>query len=226
MSTPFLRAMNLRLAFGADEALRGADIDVEPGEIVAVTGPSGSGKSTFLQCLAGVLVPDSGSVLYEGRRIDLASDAERAQLRRRDFGFVFQFGTLVPELPAVENVMLPLLFSGGKRRHARERALDWLEQLGVRRSADKRPRDLSGGELQRVAVARALVTDPAVVFADEPTGALDSLAGELVMELLVSLARTRGTTVVVVTHDPRVAAYAARELELRDGRIHGSGVLL
>jgi putative ABC transport system ATP-binding protein len=183
-------------------------------------GPSGSGKSTLLHCLAGILVPDAGQVHNDGRRIDTLPEAERSALRRNRFGFVFQFGQLVPELTAEENVALPLLLSGQHRPAALGRARDWFERLGLDGLHERRSGELSGGQAQRVALARALVNEPEVLFADEPTGSLDSLAGEQVMDLLVSAARERGTTVVLVTHEARVAAFADREVIVRDGTVN------
>jgi putative ABC transport system ATP-binding protein len=182
-------------------------------------GPSGSGKSTLLHCLAGILVPDSGAVYFAGQRIDTTSDAERSALRRERFGFVFQLGQLVPELTAEENVALPLLLNGVGRGEAIGRARSWFDRLDLAGLERRRSGELSAGQAQRVALARGLVAAPDVVFADEPTGSLDSLAGEQVMELLVGAARDHGTTVVLVTHDPRVAAYADREVIVRDGRV-------
>jgi putative ABC transport system ATP-binding protein len=182
-------------------------------------GPSGSGKSTLLYCLAGILRPDSGEVWFDGQRIDRLGERARTELRRQRFGFVFQFGQLVPELPAIENVMLPLLLAGQRRPAAHAEAAPLLGRLDLGGLERRRPGELSGGQAQRVAVARALVARPQVIFADEPTGALDLLAGEQVMELLVGAARDQGTTVVVVTHEPRVAAYADREVVVRDGRV-------
>lgn len=181
-------------------------------------GPSGSGKSTLLHCLAGIVPPDSGSITYDGRELAGMSDAERSALRRSEFGFVFQFGQLVPELTCVENVALPLRLCGTPRRKAERAALTWLERLEVDDLGGKRPGEVSGGQGQRVAVARALVTAPRVVFADEPTGALDSLNGERVMELLTDAARSTNAAVVLVTHEARVAAYSDREIVVRDGR--------
>ena len=206
-------------SFGQTPALRGASIAVGPGEIVAVMGPSGSGKSTLLHCLAGILVPDAGEIVVDGRRIDTLGEAERSELRRDRFGFVFQFGQLVPELTAEENVALPLLLGGLRREPALRRAREWFDRLGLAGLERRRSGELSGGQAQRVALARGLVAGPEVLFADEPTGALDSLTGELVMELLVGLAREEGTTVIVVTHDARVAACADREVVVRDGRV-------
>ncbi|MCW2673572.1 MAG: macrolide transporter ATP-binding protein [Frankiales bacterium] len=219
MTEPLLTARDLHLSFGESAALTGASIDVAPGEVLALLGPSGSGKSTLLHCLAGILVPDRGEVRYRGSRLDTLSDDLRSALRRSDFGFVFQFGSLVPELSAVENVGLPLRLAGHKRRTAQACALEWLERLEVADVARKRAGEMSGGQAQRVAVARALVAGPRVVFADEPTGALDSLNGELVMDLLIGAAREQGASIVLVTHEPRVAAYADREVVIRDGAL-------
>lgn len=219
MNEPVITAHGLVKHFGPTAALRGVSIDIQPGEVVAIVGASGSGKSTLLLCLAGVLRPDEGEVHFRGTRIDDASEAERSRLRRRDFGFVFQFGQLVPELPAIENIALPLLLDGVSRREAMTRAAEWSGRLGVDDVGAKVPGELSGGQQQRVAIARALITGPEVVFADEPTGALDSLAGEEVMLLLAGLARAEATAVVIVTHEPRVAAYASREVLLRDGAV-------
>lgn len=216
---PVIDVRGLELLFGASPALRGASVAVEGGEILAVMGPSGSGKSTLLHCMAGILVPDAGSVFFEGRRIDELSEPDRSELRRDRFGFVFQFGQLVPELTAGENVALPLLLAGTRRREAMATAREWFARLGLDGLEGRRSGELSGGQAQRVAIARALVHDPDVVFADEPTGSLDSLAGESVMELLSATARERQVTVVLVTHDARVAAYADREVVVRDGRV-------
>jgi putative ABC transport system ATP-binding protein len=219
MTEPLLSARDLRLSFGATTALVGASVDVAPGEVLALLGASGSGKSTLLHCLAGILVPQSGEVRYRGQRLDDQPDDVRSSLRRCDFGFVFQFGALVPELTSLENVALPLRLTGRRRREADVQAQQWLERLEVGDVAGKLPGEVSGGQAQRVAVARALVAGPRVVFADEPTGALDSLNGELVMELLVGAAREQGASVVLVTHEPRVAAYADREVVLQDGAL-------
>jgi putative ABC transport system ATP-binding protein len=215
----FLAAHGVTRSFGPTHALRGADLAVDAGEIVAIMGPSGSGKSTLLHCLAGILTPNAGAVWFDGARVDELGERERTELRRRRFGFVFQFGQLVPELSAVENVALPLLLEGRSRRPALRDAAAWFPRLGIDDLGDRRPGALSGGQAQRVALARALVTEPDVLFADEPTGSLDSLAGEQVMDLLVDTARARGTTVVLVTHEPRVAAYADREVVVRDGQV-------
>ncbi len=214
-----IQARGVVRSFGQTPALRGADLSVAAGEILAVMGPSGSGKSTLLHCLAGILTPDAGEIWFAGQRIDTMRENERSALRRDRFGFVFQFGQLVPELTAAENIALPLLLAGTRRAGALARAQDWFARLGLDGLEGRRSGELSGGEAQRVALARALVAEPEVVFADEPTGSLDSLTGEQVMNLLVDAARAQGTTVILVTHEPRVAAYADREVVVRDGRV-------
>lgn len=211
-------AHDLRKAYGPTNALDGAGFNIHPGEVVAVMGPSGSGKSTLLHCLAGIVTPDSGSIMYGGQEMATMNDAQRSALRRSQFGFVFQFGQLVPELTCVENVALPLRLNGASRKEAERTALARMEQLEVDDLKAKRPGEVSGGQGQRVAVARALVTDPRVLFADEPTGALDSLNGERVMELLTDAARSANAAVVLVTHEARVAAYSDREIVVRDGK--------
>ncbi|MFE9422915.1 ABC transporter ATP-binding protein [Kitasatospora sp. NPDC006697] len=214
---PVLEARGVTLSFGPTPALRGAELAVQRGEILAIMGPSGSGKSTLLHCLAGILTPEGGEVRFAGQRLDTMPEQARSALRRDRFGFVFQFGQLVPELTAVENVALPLLLARTKRAAALAQAREWFGRLGLDGLEGRRSGELSGGQAQRVALARALVTRPDVVFADEPTGALDSLTGEQVMDLLVATAREQGATVVVVTHEPRVAACADREVVVRDG---------
>jgi putative ABC transport system ATP-binding protein len=214
-----IEGRDLVLSFGETPALRGANLSVEGGEILAVMGPSGSGKSTLLHCLAGILVPDSGQVYFDRRRLDTMREAERSRLRRDRFGFVFQFGQLVPELSAEENVALPLLLSGARRDEALREARGWFERLELTGLERHRTGELSGGQSQRVALARGLVARPDVLFADEPTGSLDSLNGELVMGLLTYAAREQGSTVILVTHEPRVAAYADREVIVRDGLV-------
>jgi putative ABC transport system ATP-binding protein len=217
--TALIEARDVRLSFGETPALRGATIEAAPGEIVAVMGPSGSGKSTLLHCLAGILVPQAGEIWFDGRRVDTLDETARSSLRRDSFGFIFQFGQLVPELTAVENVALPLLLGGARRTVAIDTAREWFGRLGLDGLEGRRSGELSGGQAQRVALARGLVARPRVLFADEPTGSLDSLTGEQVMELLVAAVRDQGTTVVLVTHEARVAAYANREVVVRDGRV-------
>jgi putative ABC transport system ATP-binding protein len=212
-------ARDLHLSFGSTPALRGASLAVRRGEIVAVMGPSGSGKSTLLHCLAGILIPDQGQVWFDGQRLDGLNDDRRTALRRDQFGFVFQSGQLIPELTAEENVALPLLLSGTRRGPATTAARNWFPVLGLDGLERRRSGELSGGQAQRVALARSLVAGPQMLFADEPTGALDSVSGELVMDLLTAAAREHGTTVVLVTHDARVAAYADRKVIVRDGTV-------
>ena len=222
---PIIEARGVRKAYGRTQALRGATLSVREGEVVAVTGPSGSGKSSLLLCLAGVVRPEAGEVRYAGTRLDDLSEARRTRLRRREFGLVLQFGQLVPELTAEQNVALPLLLEKHSRAAATAAARGWLERLGAAEVATATPGEMSGGEQQRVAVARALVTGPRVVFADEPTGALDTVSSEQVLTALLDAARTAGATVVVVTHDNRVAARADREVVLRDGVVESAGIL-
>ena len=221
-----LEARDLVFSFGETPALRGASFSVKRGEIVAVMGPSGSGKSTLLHCLAGILLPGSGEVWFDGERIDTLSATQRSVLRRDRFGFVFQFGQLVPELSAAENVALPLLLGGMRREQAMREADLWFEKLDLSGLGHHRSGEMSGGQAQRVALARGLVAHPEVLFADEPTGSLDSLNGELVMKLLAKLAREQGTTVVLVTHEPRVAAYADRQVIVRDGKVASARAVL
>ncbi|HEY2579992.1 MAG TPA: ABC transporter ATP-binding protein [Streptosporangiaceae bacterium] len=215
-----IEARDVIRSFGQTQALRGTGLAVAPGEILAVMGPSGSGKSTMLHCLAGILPPDSGEIWFNGCRIDTLSENERSALRRDHFGFVFQFGQLVPELTAEENIALPLLLAGTRRAQALIAARAWFGRLGLDGLEGRRSGELSGGEAQRVALARGLVASPQVLFADEPTGSLDSLTGENVMNLLTSVAREEHTTVILVTHEPRVAAYADREVIVRDGKVN------
>ncbi|MEO3888277.1 ABC transporter ATP-binding protein [Nonomuraea sp. B5E05] len=210
--------------FGQTVALGGVDITVRAGEAVAIMGPSGSGKSTLLHCLAGIMKPDSGEVHLLGQRIDAMSERRRSALRRTRFGFVFQFGQLLPELPAEENVALPLMLDGVPRAQAVRRAREWFGPLGLRSMETRRPGELSGGQAQRVAIARALVSRPAVVFADEPTGALDQRTGHDTMRLLAEATKHNDASLIVVTHDPDVAAWCDRTVEVRDGLILPNGV--
>jgi putative ABC transport system ATP-binding protein len=214
-----IEARNVVKSFGETPALRGATVAAAKGEILAVMGPSGSGKSTLLHCLAGILTPDEGEVWFGGRRLDTLDESRRSELRRDRFGFVFQSGQLVPELTAEENVALPLLLGGARRTPAIAEARKWFGRLGLDGLEHRRSGELSGGQAQRVALARGLVGGPEVLFADEPTGSLDSVSGEFVMNLLTAAAREQGTTVILVTHDARVAAYADREVIVRDGKV-------
>lgn len=216
-----LVGQDLAKAYGRTAALVGASITVEAGEVVAVMGPSGSGKSTLLHLLAGLLRPDAGTVELVGERIDQLSERARSTTRLRQFGFVFQHGDLVPELTVVENVELPLRLAGMRGGPARARAMEMLDRLGIAEEAGRRLSEVSGGQAQRAAVARALVHAPPIVLADEPTGSLDTVTGELVLEALVGAARDQGTAVLLVTHDLRVASYATRDVLVRDGRVVG-----
>ncbi|WP_328224557.1 ABC transporter ATP-binding protein [Streptomyces sp. NBC_00310] len=220
--------------YGPITALAGVDVAVAERESLAVMGPSGSGKSTLLHTLAGIIRPDGGQVLLRGERgekgvppaegwerIDHWGENKLSALRRRRFGFVFQFGQLLPELPAEENVALPLMLEGVPRRQAVRRARHWFAPLGLAGLEQRRPGQLSGGQAQRVAIARALAVEPDVVFADEPTGALDQSTGEEVIRLLTSVTRDQGACLVMVTHDADVAAHCDRVLQMRDGRVIG-----
>jgi putative ABC transport system ATP-binding protein len=214
-----IEARDVYRSFGQTQALAGASLAVPRGEVLAVMGPSGSGKSTLLHCLAGIFPPDKGKIWFDGERLDALSDTRRTELRRTAFGFVFQFGQLVPELTVADNIALPLLLNKVHRKSAYASANAWLPRLELDNLGRRRTGELSGGQAQRVALARALVAKPKVLFADEPTGALDTLTGELVMDLLVGSAREEGVTVVLVTHDARVAAYADRQVLVRDGKV-------
>jgi putative ABC transport system ATP-binding protein len=205
--------------YGSVVGLAGVDVAVRSGEALAVMGPSGNGKTTLLHVLAGILTPDQGEVWLGGERVDQLNDSARTVLRRRRLGFVFQDNQLLAELPADENVALPLMVDGLNRREAIGRARNMLAQVGLAAEVGRRPGELSGGQAQRVAIARALVGEPQVVFADEPTGALDTVNGELVLDALTALARELGSAVVMVTHEARIAAYADREVVMRNGRV-------
>ena len=207
-------------------ALNNVSFRLNVGETVAIMGPSGSGKSTLLHILAGIDLPTSGQVTYHVRNncayeLTGISDQDRTTLRRNAFGFVFQSGQLLPELPAVENIALPLMLGGTDYSQATDTAMLWLERLGLKHLASHRPGEMSGGQMQRVAIARALATNPSVVFADEPTGALDQATGREVMGILMDAAQANGSAVVVVTHDPNVAAFCSRTVTMRDGRLLG-----
>lgn len=218
-----ITATGLTKAYGPTRALAGVDLNVAPGEALAVMGPSGSGKSTLLHCLAGIVTPDTGSVRMDLRRgqVEMAglSDGARAAVRRRDLGFVFQDGLLLPELTALENVALPLMLTGAGRRSAQTHAAGWLQHLGLAGMEHRRLGQLSGGQVQRVAVARAQVNDPDIVFADEPTGALDSATSAEVMAALLGATVARGAALIVVTHDETVARSCHRLVVLRDGLV-------
>lgn len=214
-----LEARHVSLSYGATQALRDVNLRIEPGANVALMGASGSGKSSLLHCLGGVILPDDGSIELDGIDLTGLSDRERSRLRLERIGVVFQFGDLVPELTLVENVMLPLQLLGRRTPDARRRATELLGLLGIAELADSRTGAVSGGEAQRAAVARAMVHEPKVVLADEPTGALDSINAEAVLDALVEMTRSVGTTLLVVTHDNVVASHLDTLVTMHDGAI-------
>ncbi len=218
-STAALHATGLSKRYGETTALAEVSIDLVGGTSTAVMGPSGSGKSTLLHCLVGFVRPDRGEVHLEGHRIDRLGERAASRLRRERFGFVFQSDQLLAELPAVENVALPLMLGGMHRRRAVQEASAWFDPLGLGGLQDRRPGQLSGGQVQRVAIARAMVVRPSVVFADEPTAALDRATGRATMAVLTDACRDAGSALLVVTHDPEVARACDRAVMMRDGRI-------
>ncbi|WJY96533.1 ABC transporter ATP-binding protein YtrE [Corynebacterium fournieri] len=215
-----LELRDITKSFPQQRVLEGISLTVGDGESVAIMGPSGSGKSTLLHCMSGVLVPDQGEVLFDGRDVAAMSDAERSRLRLEHFGFIFQDGQLLPELTATENVALPQIMRGVPRSQAHDEAIDMLTRLGLGAYVDRYPGQLSGGQGQRVAIARALAGPPSVVFADEPTAALDQATGHEVMQQIVAVCQKFGVALVVVTHDPKIADWCSRRVEIRDGLIH------
>ena len=215
-----LELNDITKSFTQQRVLEGISLTVGGGESVAIMGPSGSGKSTLLHCMSGVLVPDNGQVRFNGQDVSAMSDAERSRLRLENFGFIFQDGQLLPELTATENVALPQIMRGVPRAEAHAEAIDMLTRLGLGAFVDRYPGQLSGGQVQRVAIARALAGPPSVVFADEPTAALDQATGHEVMQQIVAIAQKFGVTLVLVTHDPKIADWCSRRVEIRDGLIH------
>lgn len=201
------------------EALRGVDLSVKDGEFLAILGPSGSGKTTLLNCLSGVDSPTRGEIYFNGVAFHSLSEEEKTEFRAKHMGFIFQFFNLVPVLTVIENVELPLKILGVNHKESKERAYEMIKRVGLSDKANRFPSQLSGGEQQRVAIARALVHEPNIVWADEPTGNLDSETGSMIIELLDRMRIERGTTLVVVTHDERIAKKADRVLTMRDGRI-------
>jgi putative ABC transport system ATP-binding protein len=229
MSTAVIEAHGLIKSFGSTRALAGVDLGISTGESVAIMGASGSGKTTLLHVLAGITRPDAGRVLFTppaGSPVEVSAlgESARSRLRRESFGFVFQQGLLMPELTAVENVALAAMITGVPRAEATQRAAGWLAALGLQGMEDRRIGELSGGQAQRVAIARAQVTGASIVFADEPTGALDSATSSEVMDALLWSTTGQGRTLVVVTHDPQVAARCSRTIAVRDGRVLGAAV--
>ena len=220
-----LELRDITKSFPQQRVLEGISLTVSNGESVAIMGPSGSGKSTLLHCMSGVLVPDQGEVLFDGHDVAAMSDAERSRLRLEHFGFIFQDGQLLPELTATENVALPQIMRGVPRSQAHDEAIDMLTRLGLGAYVDRYPGQLSGGQGQRVAIARALAGPPSVVFADEPTAALDQATGHEVMQQIVAVCQKFGVTLVVVTHDPKIADWCSRRVEIRDGLIHSEVAL-
>jgi len=214
---------NLTKVYGAGEAavvaLDHVSMSVNPGECVAVMGPSGCGKSTLLHLLGGLDRPTEGHVTIDGKSLSTLSDNALTQLRRRQIGFVFQFFNLIPILNSVENAALPLILDGKSSAQAKQKASEWLQKVGLGTRLHNRPDQLSAGQQQRVAIARALVTEPMLVLADEPTGNLDSRASDEIATLLQQVAKEWGRAVLMVTHDPRIAAYADRIIFLKDGKI-------
>lgn len=223
MREPIVQARGVRKVYESGrlrvEALRGLDLTVRRGEMVAVMGPSGCGKTTLLNCLSGLDDVTAGHVHLEGRDLSEMDDRERTKLRSRRMGFVFQSFNLLPVLTALENVELPLLVSGVRPREAQERATAALHQVGLHEFLDHKPRELSGGQQQRVTIARSLVNDPAIVWADEPTGNLDTRSGQDVLDLLHELNRRLGQTYVLVTHDPAIAKSCHRIIHMESGRV-------
>jgi putative ABC transport system ATP-binding protein len=220
--TTIISAKNIKKSYGKTEILHGVSLDVKQGEVLAIMGPSGSGKSTLLHSLAAIISVDSGEIMFDDRNIAKLNDNKRSILRRTAFGFVFQFSQLVPELTVIDNVALPLLLNGVNRNEAYKEAKKWLGGVGLTDKYESTPGEISGGQAQRVAIARAMVVQPKILFADEPTGSLDSLNSEHVMELFIKTAKDHGTTVIMVTHEPSIAAYADREIVVRDGQIVGA----
>ncbi|MGP6171236.1 ABC transporter ATP-binding protein [Microbacterium sp. A204] len=224
MNSSVIEAKSLTKAFGTTTALAGVDLTVQRGESVAIMGASGSGKTTLLHVLAGITAPDAGRVLFSpvtGPAADVTTmnERDRSRLRRESFGFVFQQGLLIPELTAIENIALALMINATPRRTAIERAAGWMASLGLVGFEDRRIGELSGGQAQRVAIARSQVTGAELVFADEPTGALDSQTSADVMNALLWSTTGQGRTLIVVTHDADVASRCSRTVHVRDGRI-------
>ena len=213
-----IKASDIHKSFGQLKVLKGIDLEVRKGEIVSITGASGAGKSTLLQILGTLSTPDSGSLEIDGTRVDRMSRDEAADFRCRKIGFVFQAHHLLPEFTAEENVMIPAMIAGVPQKKARERAAELISMLGLEERRNHKPSELSGGEQQRIATARALINSPAVLFADEPTGNLDSVTKQEIHKLFFELRDKLGQTIVIVTHDPELASLCERCLTMKDGR--------
>ena len=212
-----IEAKGIRKSFASLEVLKGIDFSCAKGEIVAIMGASGAGKSTLLQILGTLSTPDSGSLSIDGTDVLSLRGGELSAFRGRKIGFVFQFHHLLPEFTALENVMMPALIAGQAEKTARKRAGELLDELGLAERAEHKPSQLSGGEQQRVAIARALINDPAVIFADEPTGNLDSMTKKEIQQLFLDLRASHGQSIVIVTHDPELASACDRCLNMKDG---------
>jgi putative ABC transport system ATP-binding protein len=223
LTTPVVEVRNLRKTYSLGDAgvdaLRGIDFSMRAGEFAAVMGPSGSGKSTFMQIVGLLDRPSSGSYHFEGRDVSTLSDDERADFRSRRLGFVFQSYNLLARTSAIENVELPMVYAGVPERHRRTTALEKMELVGVAHLARHNPNQMSGGQQQRIAIARCLVNEPGLILADEPTGALDTNSSADVMRIFTQLNQEQGITIMVVTHEREIAAYARRIVSFRDGRI-------
>ena len=205
-------------------ALRGVSLDIARSEVISIMGPSGSGKSTLMNVLGCLDRPTEGEYLLDGEKVENLSDDQLSSIRNRKVGFVFQSFNLLPRQTALTNVVLPLRYAGVNNQEAHERAMAALEKVGLGDRVKHRPNELSGGQQQRVAIARSLVNDPAVILADEPTGALDSKSGQEIMELLLKMNEEQGTTLIFVTHDPRIAAMTQRTIHLKDGLVEEDGL--
>lgn len=214
-----IKVSNIRKSFGDLEVLKGVSLEVGKGEIVSIVGASGAGKTTLLQIMGTLLVADSGEVEIAGTKVLGLSEKHTAEFRNRHIGFVFQFHNLLPEFSALENVMMPALIGGAKRKDAEQRALELLDSVGLTERADHKPAQLSGGEQQRVAIARALINRPSVIFADEPTGNLDTHNRDEIQRLLFDVREKFGQTIIMVTHDERLAEMADRKIVMSDGQI-------
>ncbi|MBT1279731.1 ABC transporter ATP-binding protein [Thermoanaerobacter sp. CM-CNRG TB177] len=201
------------------KVLNGIDLEINEGEFVSIMGPSGSGKSTLLYVLSGLEKPTSGSIFFKGEDLTLLNDDKLSKLRRREFGFIFQFYNLIPNLNVEENITLPLEFEGINRKEYKRKVDDILEKIGLTEKRQNFPYQLSGGQQQRVAIARALIIDPKIIFADEPTGNLDSKAGEEILKLLYNLSKENNKTVLMVTHDNYAASFSDRIIKIKDGVI-------